>query len=220
MIYFIQDASTHEIKIRYTSGDPFIRLSGLQVSTANPLRLLAVIPRLGKGSEGKLHRRFRHVAVRGEWFKDSPDLLGYISAEAIAWRNIKQLRPGSGPKTARHVQAVHDHLRICAVSRAPSPECLTAANRWFHLLELGMSPEEIADREDTDESLIVGAIERFKDQIPIPIKPLPRPKPPDPNKHPRQCARCGSMFTPIRLEWQCRRCTRMLKRHYPGPHSR
>jgi len=49
------------------------------------VEVLGVIP-CGKYSilEQSLHGRFKHIRVRGEWFKDTPELRVYITREASA----------------------------------------------------------------------------------------------------------------------------------------
>lgn len=70
-VYFIQ-ATSGPIKIGIAL-DPRARLAGLQISHFEELALLAAVPG-GINLETQLHRRFAHLRIRGEWFRDGPEL--------------------------------------------------------------------------------------------------------------------------------------------------
>lgn len=78
MIYFIENRQARTMKIGY-AADPMRRLRQLQTANSNKLRLVAAVP----GSLADEHRvrvRFVRFRVRGEWFRDTPELREYISA--------------------------------------------------------------------------------------------------------------------------------------------
>lgn len=76
-VYFIQQGDEHgPIKIGWSSN-PERRLRALQLASAGPLRLLRKIHGCS-GREHVLHHRFRHLRLRGEWFRPAPDLYEYI----------------------------------------------------------------------------------------------------------------------------------------------
>lgn len=75
MIYFIQ-AENNTIKIGY-SKQPLSRLSELQVGSAHPLKLLAVIPG-GPKKEKELHTRLQKYKLNGDWFKPEPEVINLV----------------------------------------------------------------------------------------------------------------------------------------------
>jgi hypothetical protein len=78
MIYFVQAEVTRAIKIG-SSLNVGRRIVQLQVGMPERLRLLGVLPDSPEGGlEGNIKRRFRHHCIRGEWFREHPDILTYI----------------------------------------------------------------------------------------------------------------------------------------------
>ena len=75
-VYFIQ--SPRAIKIGW-STNPDKRLFSIQASNAERLRMLAYfeVPN-GLEAESHLHEKFRHLHIRGEWFRPAPELLAYL----------------------------------------------------------------------------------------------------------------------------------------------
>jgi hypothetical protein len=76
-IYFIQAASG-PIKIGTTKKRAQRRLEELQIANHETLTLLATIPG-DQQTEVKLHEQFKHLLIRGEWFRPGEDLLSYIT---------------------------------------------------------------------------------------------------------------------------------------------
>jgi hypothetical protein len=77
VIYFVQDVATLSIKIGVTVGDPRLRLADLQTGNPGALRLIGVIEG-DESREAQLHRRFAAFHIRGEWFRPSRMLFGFI----------------------------------------------------------------------------------------------------------------------------------------------
>ena len=75
-VYFIR-AESGPIKIGIAL-DPAERLAGLQISHFEKLSLLTTAPG-GIRLETKLHHRFAHLRIRGEWFRPAPELLAEIA---------------------------------------------------------------------------------------------------------------------------------------------
>ncbi len=73
MLYFIRNARRKAIKVGY-SHDVAKRLCGLQSSNPDKLMLLGICPG-GRSEEAELHVRLAHMHLRGEWFKECPELL-------------------------------------------------------------------------------------------------------------------------------------------------
>lgn len=76
-VYFIRRGEDGPIKIG-VSVRPNIRLGELQVGSPEDLTLLGVIPG-DFDTERSLHRQFRHLHLRGEWYAPHPDLMAFIA---------------------------------------------------------------------------------------------------------------------------------------------
>jgi hypothetical protein len=75
-VYFVRAASGGPIKIG-TSLYVSARVSNLQIG--RPDRLVVMATFIGGHKDEKaLHRRFASLHVGGEWFRDEPELLGFI----------------------------------------------------------------------------------------------------------------------------------------------
>lgn len=86
-VYFIQGEITGRIKIGH-SQDIKSRLQSLQSS--EPLRLTHVIPNESRETELRLHKKFSHLRVIGEWFEGTQELVYYINSlrsDKIALQN-------------------------------------------------------------------------------------------------------------------------------------
>jgi len=77
-VYFIHATESDRIKIG-KSVDPKKRLSGLQTSSSETLRLLLSLPAKDMAyEERQMHELFASERIRGEWFYASKGLLGFI----------------------------------------------------------------------------------------------------------------------------------------------
>jgi hypothetical protein len=74
-IYFADAGG--QIKIGW-SRKVSARLAQLQVGCASPLKLLGTMPG-GLAVERRIHERFAHLRLSGEWFTAAPELLAYIA---------------------------------------------------------------------------------------------------------------------------------------------
>lgn len=86
VVYFLVETSTGNIKIgKGTSGQN--RLTTCQIGNSAELKLLLEVP--GSFSlEKRLHTRFRHLRVRGEWFRGDPELLAFIEKQRLLGRKV------------------------------------------------------------------------------------------------------------------------------------
>ena len=95
MIYFLQNATTLNIKIGFTDGDPLERMAALQVGSCGKLVFLASCPGTEQ-DETRLHKRLDKFWVRGEWFKPEPPVLSAMisigAAKAPARASAKALQ--------------------------------------------------------------------------------------------------------------------------------
>jgi hypothetical protein len=81
-IYFIQAGRSGPVKIGQTNKPILQRLSGLQSGNHERLYILATIPDSNDTYERSLHRQFRPLHIRGEWFRNDPELLRFIDLYA------------------------------------------------------------------------------------------------------------------------------------------
>lgn len=79
-VYFVEDGDA--IKIGY-GGHPTTRLGGLQVGNPRPLTLLGSY-HATLADEKTLHDRFSTHWIRGEWFRDNPELRELIATRCLA----------------------------------------------------------------------------------------------------------------------------------------
>ncbi len=78
-VYFFQGTQTKNIKIGMVGGeclDSVLRRLNEIISSD----LLICIGVLRRGNEKKLHLKFRHLWLQGEWFSPGKDLLDYIAS--------------------------------------------------------------------------------------------------------------------------------------------
>lgn len=78
-IYFIQGATTQNIKIGF-SANPLNRLKELATGSAERLLMLGAIPGT-RSDERALHAQFSDINVKGEWFKNDRALIAYIEGQ-------------------------------------------------------------------------------------------------------------------------------------------
>lgn len=101
MLYFILHTRRNAVKIGY-SADPAARLGGLQTSSPDRLRLLGVCPG-DRNDEAALHERFAHLHLRGEWFRDGPELREALKDICAGHKLF-----GRCPRCGVAAQALHD----------------------------------------------------------------------------------------------------------------
>ena len=113
-VYFITNGQ--EIKIGQ-SGAPLARMKDLQNSTPLPLQMLGHF-RAHPDEEYRLHAMFRHLRVRGEWFRPDPELIAFIDELRAA--GLFQYRP-----PAADVPKKKPPLRPKAIRPPPDPRVIT-----------------------------------------------------------------------------------------------
>lgn len=116
--YFIQRERRGPIKIGKTSNITR-RLAQMQGGLPEPLVCIAYIE---GDRECELQEKFHHLCVCGEWFRDDPELLSFISANATA---CEISRPLPSPDRARAAR----ELRRRASTAMPLDEILRTAER-------------------------------------------------------------------------------------------
>ncbi len=90
MIYFIQ--SDGPIKIGYTSKRVESRLSSIQIGIYHTLVILGTMSGNQK-KEKEIHRHFEQFHIRGEWFKNSDELLAFIKTNASPYKPKRVDKP-------------------------------------------------------------------------------------------------------------------------------
>lgn len=92
MIYFVRPKSGGRIKIG-TTVRLSERLAALKAEFREELEVLGVAA--GSFSrEKRVHRKFAHLRLRGEWFEPGDDLLAFIAHKARPWDGTEE-----APKT-------------------------------------------------------------------------------------------------------------------------
>lgn len=98
-VYFIQDVAGRAVKIGY-SHNPERRLGQLQSARGSKLKLLVTIPG-NRSDEHALHKRFAHLRLEGEWFREDAELMEHI--ETLSRESREGFANGSrdGVETSR-----------------------------------------------------------------------------------------------------------------------
>ena len=86
-VYFIQNTTTRSIKIGWTDNLPR-RLKALQTSCEHELILLCSVSG-GRELERSVHRRLASHHIRGEWFRNAPEVVQVVS-EMVAGELARQ----------------------------------------------------------------------------------------------------------------------------------
>lgn len=88
LVYFCQSIVGGPIKVGLTDH-PWRRLSALQIGNPYRLRFVGFLPG-DRADEQALHEVFASARLRGEWFHPTPDLTGFVNAEASpsAWERF------------------------------------------------------------------------------------------------------------------------------------
>jgi hypothetical protein len=108
-VYFIQTAGENAIKIGYAK-EPQKRRAELQTGHHEELTVVAVIARGDMALERRLHDRFAKSHIRGEWFRPTEELLGFIEG-VRACEDVPPAEPPAKtvvPLTVEHVRFLID----------------------------------------------------------------------------------------------------------------
>jgi hypothetical protein len=89
-VYFFRAEGLDLIKIGWTTRSPSERYSELDMFSPVPLCSLGYIECEQSGLEKQLHREFKDLWHRGEWFRSDPRLLGYIAKNARSWFGLRR----------------------------------------------------------------------------------------------------------------------------------
>jgi hypothetical protein len=87
-VYFIKCPANGLIKIGWTVRHPDLRFLGLSAASPVDLEKIGVL-RTRRYTEKRLHRRFRNLRVKGEWFSPREKLLAFIAKYAKPWPGSK-----------------------------------------------------------------------------------------------------------------------------------
>lgn len=173
MIYFIKDDLTGHVKIGH-SKNPLLRLRVIQVSHPGNLELACVLPG-GLEEEVGAHEMFRHLHVRGEWFKASVEIDNYLESRDADRIIIVQTRAyRTCPKcqardtlNAKRQQRVRDKRKATKMAcehgglpvSATTP--ITTAGRRFMVTKFNADAKaERENKESTDKQQLQAVLER------------------------------------------------------------
>jgi hypothetical protein len=120
VVYFVRAGNA--IKIGRTTNLPG-RLKALATASAVPLELLAAVPG-GRELEARLHHRWRHLHLRGEWFRADEALVSRSAAGCKPTPRRPPAIASSGPRPSAPNSSPWGSAR-CPAS-APSPACSSA----------------------------------------------------------------------------------------------
>lgn len=104
MIYFLRSGPDNFIKIGYSS-EPTARAVTLATGSPYEGEILATIAGSREEERG-LHVRFAASRIRGEWFRPSGDLIGFIA-------DIRDSAPPSLPRDLCDVASFHGCTQTC-----------------------------------------------------------------------------------------------------------
>jgi hypothetical protein len=138
-VYFITDGVG--IKIGY-SGSPSVRRDDLQTSHWARLSILGAMPGT-TDDEKRLHRRFQHLKMRGEWFRPAPDLIGFIEKETAADGAAERTLRAAVQRRceyARTLSKTRNELRAWGETQPKPVRCRTKI-MWVLLGELMHNPD-------------------------------------------------------------------------------
>jgi hypothetical protein len=97
MIYFIRCGAKGPIKIGFSASNPLGRLGSMQTAHHVSLTLVACMEGTG-ADEKELHARFKHLRLRGEWFRPQPDLVAFIrDADKLDLEKLKAVKQAPPP---------------------------------------------------------------------------------------------------------------------------
>jgi len=96
-VYFIKDLTTGKVKIG-KSSNPTSRLKTLQIGSSSELQIKKTIPG-GIYLEQIIHKYFRHLRVKGEWFKPDYEMKSFLSGRRITISSVLDV---CGKKLSKH----------------------------------------------------------------------------------------------------------------------
>ena len=111
-VYFVYAAEAGVIKIGFTMDRPWKRLCALQTASPVDLVVMGVVRGPAK-LERLLHKKFRKIRKRYEWFHATPELIDFIHEVAETWpENGKSFVTTRVFETPLHFDNIDDHPSI------------------------------------------------------------------------------------------------------------
>jgi len=97
VIYFVTclNSPSYPIKIGYSATNAESRMIGIQNGNPNLLNVIATLPG-SIADEARLHSRFGHLRIRGEWFiraQEIVDFIGGLPGQGIVF-GADEFKPG------------------------------------------------------------------------------------------------------------------------------
>ena len=132
-IYFVQCTATQLIKIGYSSN-PAKRFISLQTGSSAPLRVLHTVDG-DKSKEAELHKRFRHLWARGEWYFPSDEIHAFIGGRKKFLIDLWSAVPGAYPFQMTSLASNGTKLAVPA-----SSQLITAYDVGHGILTLSVDP--------------------------------------------------------------------------------
>ena len=85
-VYFVRMMPSGPIKIG-RSNDIARRVHALQNGSPHGLKVCGWIPIGSQWTEERVHTKFAHLRMRGEWFRPGSELFAFIASESNEWKN-------------------------------------------------------------------------------------------------------------------------------------
>jgi Meiotically up-regulated gene 113 len=119
-VYFIQSVDGGPIKIGY-SGNVSERLASLQIARADVLKVLATNNEV---DEAEVQARFKHLHIRGEWYRPREELLRYIAEKPSGKRRVDRWGYPVSKYFGRSLKAtIEERKQDLAERRSQFPDC-------------------------------------------------------------------------------------------------
>ena len=146
MIYFVQAEIGGPVKIGYTIAESAgKRVAELQCGCPWPLKLVFTMPGTPQ-TEAKLHRRFAHLRVHGEWFEPRDDFIAWLRARAKPGDPLRLDRPTTISPVLSVDRVRHGPLTLVDASILALLECEPWLRRQAIADELGLTPNAVSGR--------------------------------------------------------------------------
>lgn len=109
MIYFVQAGENGPIKIGHANR-VHLRIDSLQTGCPDELILIRAVD-LNHETEWDMHRLFKNSHIRGEWYKRTDKLLGFIENLCVDNRRRLNRRASDRRKSDRRILRDTDEIQ-------------------------------------------------------------------------------------------------------------
>jgi hypothetical protein len=115
VIYILQVRGKGQLKIGFTENDPMRRVAAIQSASPYELELISSFAAIAQ-DELHLHKALEQHRIRGEWYRPSEEVMGYLEGHCP---ELRAKRPKSRrPNVEKALDAfggLHNVAKICGV---------------------------------------------------------------------------------------------------------